>query len=205
MRTWKGRKVFFTDQDRVKYLECLAESSKQYKLDVLAWCLMPDHINLVVLPQNKDSLAKAVGRANFSYANYLNRKRKKDGKVWRGRFQSCALDDTYLKLAVCYVENMPVYEKIVRKPEKFPWSSAQAHITGKDKYELLSLDVWPAKRLRNKWSKFLAQKLDEQVREKIRMFTQTGMPLGSDEFIKKLERRFRRRLHPLPIGRPKGT
>ncbi len=197
-----GLKAFHTDKDRLMFLEILTEQAQKYSFDILAYCLLDKGFYLVGIPRKNNALSRTVGRTNFSYTHYLNNRRKKEGQLWRNRFQSCALDDKYLKLAVKYVENQPVYEKMVRKPENYPWSSASAHVAGRDELQVLSLHVWPPKRLLNKWSDFLKEKLHEEIRERIRTFTQTGRPLGGDKFIDELERKFKQRLHPLPVGRP---
>ena len=201
-RTMKGRVLFYTDQDRIMFLSILKEQANRHKTDILAYCLMRDCFNLIAVPKRQDGLAKTIGRTCFSYARYLSKRRPRNSSLWRNRFQSCALDEEYLKIAARYVEMQPVYERLVRKAEKYAWSSAKSHMTGKDEHEVLALDVWPATRLRNKWANFLSQKLGEPTREKLRSFTQTGRPIGSKPFIDKLEKKFRRRLHPLPIGRP---
>lgn len=198
----KGRAIFFTDQDRRKYLEILSQQAQFYKVDILAYCLMREHIHLVARPRRGGNLAKAIGRTNFSYARYLNRRRKQGGKLWRNRFQSCALDDRAVLTAAQYVECQPVYARLVRKAEKYPWSSASAHLKGVDKYGILALQVWPSRQLSREWSKILAQSLDKNIQAKLASYTQTGRPFGSRPFIQRLERKLGRRLHPLPVGRP---
>ncbi len=197
------RVLFYSDKDRRAYLEILADQARKCKLDILAYCLMRDHVNLVAIPRRRNALANAVGRTSFSYTNYINNRRNRDSQVWRGRFQSCALDGKYLKIAVRNVECQPVYEGLVRKPEKYRWSSASAHISGKDQFDILAMDVWPPKRTIKNWADLLAGNLSVDVREKLRTYTQTGRPLGGREFIEPLEKKFRRRLHPLPVGRPR--
>ena len=132
----------------------------------------------------------------------MNRRRNRVGPLWRDRFQSCMLDDSSLRMAVQYVECQPVYEGLVRKAEKHAWSSAQAHLTGEDEFELLALKVWPGRRNRKQWQAMLAQRLSEEQREEIRLHTQTGRPIGKKAFVTALEKKLRRRLHALPIGRP---
>ena len=113
------------------------------------------------------------------------------------------MENKFLLSAVQFVECQPVYDKKVRKAEKYDWSSAQAHITGKDEFGVLALDVWPPRPKRKQWSKILAKPLDADLREKLRMYTQTGRPFGGKAFVSALEKRFRKRLHPLPVGRPR--
>ena len=202
-RSLNGRTLFSTDADRAQYLAALAEQAQFYKADILAYCLMKDRVHLVLTPHKRGALSKVVGRTQFWYAQYHNRRRKRAGKLWHDRFHSCVLDDRdYLTKAVQFVESQPVYDKLVRKAEKYPWSSAAAHIDGSDDYEVLSFDGWPTRRLRNRWTELLSQKLDEETCAQIRLHTQTGRPWGSPAFIAELERRLRRRLHALPVGRP---
>ncbi len=196
-----NKSIFSTEKDRLVYLELLSQYARKYKLDVLAWCLMKNRVHLVVVPRTTESLAKAVGRTHFSFAQYIGKKRKGDQKVWRNRFQSCALDKKWLGIAVQSVECQPVREKLVRKAESYSWSSAAAHVSGKDPHAVLASN-WPRSAKRKTWSRWVNTPADPDALEKLRMFTQTGRPLGSDAFVKKLERKFRRRLKPLPIGRP---
>jgi len=201
-RSLNNRKIFFTDKDYAQYLEILKEKAAQYKADVLAWCLMPTYVQVVLIPRKKDSLSKTMARTHFSYAQYLNRRRNKEGTLWRNRFQSCALDEKTVVEAVKYVECQPVYSKKVRKADKYPWSSAKAHVKGTDALDLLALKVWPSRHYLKKWSAILADTVDEEMRDTIRTYTQTGRPLGNEKWVKSLERKFKRRLHALPVGRP---
>lgn len=205
-RSLDNRAVFSRKADTGVYLDLLREKSSQFKLDVLAYCLMRDSVYMVVIPRRRDSLTKGVGRTHFSYTHYFNQTRDEDGHIWRGRFQSCPLDDDYVWLAVKFVETQPLLEGKVRKAEKYPHSSAAAHVNGRDETEVLALNVWPPKGwTKKRWSKFLADKPDEEECDMLLTYAQTGRPLGSDKFVTKLEKKFRRRLHALPVGRPPGT
>ena len=202
-RSVNEQAIFLADKDYRTYLEILSEQARLYKTDILAWCLMRDNINIVATPGKKDSLAKTIGRTHFAYSQYINKRRRRKTSIWHNRFQSCALDKKFLQIAVNYVENQPVYDRLVCKAEKYPWSSAQSHITGEDEFGLVSLDHWPSRRTQKTWSGFLSQKLDRATCQKICTYTQTGRPLGSQSFIAGLEKKYRRRLHPLAVGRPR--
>lgn len=201
-RALKGRVLFSSDKDYRVYLDMLQIRARQYKVDILAYCLMRDHVNILAVPHTKVGLARSIGRTHFSYTQYLNSRRKKTGPLWRNRFQSCALGDDMVRTVAQYIECQPIYDKRLRKAEKYPWSSASAHISGIDESGVLALDVWPPKRNRKQWSEILAKKLDTDTCVKIATYTQTGRPLGSTQFIDMLEKKYRRRLRPLPVGRP---
>jgi len=194
--------VFFVDDDRHVYLELLREEAVKYGLDIVGYCLMGNHVHIVAIPQAEDSLAKAVGRAHFRYTQYINRFHKRSGHLWQGRFYSCALDDRHFWLAMRYVELNPVRGKLCRKPWRYEWSSAGAHVDGKARSELLDLRRWYDMISAEQWRKELNAGIDEADIGRLRVNTHTGRPLGSDSFLSKLERILRRRVRPLPVGRP---
>ncbi len=122
--------VFFTHQDRTIYLTWLSEYCAKHRVDILAYCLMTNHIHLVAVPSREDGLEVVLRPLHMRYAQRINRRRGWKGHLWQGRFFSSALDDAYLWAAMCYVERNPVRAKIVRKAENYRWSSARAHCQG---------------------------------------------------------------------------
>ena len=194
--------IFFVDDDWLVYLELLSRQCNKYALDIVAYCLMTNHIHLVVIPRRKDSLANAIGRTAFRYTQYINRMHKRSGHLWQGRFYSCALDERGLFLATKYVELNPIRARICRAPWRYKWSSAAVHIDPTAKSDRLNLEKWYDMISAKQWRKELKDGLDETTIEKIRLSTHTGRPLGTDSFISKVEKLLGRRVRPLPIGRP---
>jgi len=199
---------FFVDDDRRVYLEILAEQAERFGLVVHGYCLMTNHVHLIATPRSAESLAKAVGRTHWLYAQYINRFHGRCGHLWQNRFGSCGLDDRHFRSAMIYIERNPVRAKMVRKAWRYRWSSAAAHCGQKDVLSkgMLDLRVW---RLvcpdADEWPKALTAADDKALGEKLRIWTSRGRPLGSDSFISKLEKAFGRRLRPLPVGRPRKT
>jgi len=197
--------VFFVDDDRRVYLELLAKESERHALTVLGYCLMTNHVHLVAVPHREQSLAKAIGRTHWRYTRYVNRLHRRSGHLWQNRFYSCGLDEVHTVAAMRYVEQNPVRAKMVRKPWRYRWSSASAHVGDKDGVAVLDVEAWrkdwdwsP-----RRWRRMLEEGLGEQTVAHLRRQTHRGRPLGSDSFVSKLERRLGRRLRPLPIGRPR--
>jgi putative transposase len=195
--------VFFVDEDRRVYLELLQEQAGKYGLEILAYCLMTNHVHLVAIPHEEEALAQAVGRTHFRYTQYVNRLHRRSGHLWQGRFYSCALDGRHLWLALKYVELNPVRAKLCRRAWQYPWSSAALHTDEKAKSELLNLPRWYRRISGAAWRKELAEGLTDAEVARIRLRTHTGRPLGSDRFLAKLETVLGRRVRPLPVGRPK--
>ena len=195
--------IFFVDDDRRAYLDILKDNCTKYGLDILAYCLMTNHIHLIAIPGQEESLAKAIGRADFRYTQYINRMHKRTGHLWEGRFYSCVLDEKGFWLASKYVELNPVMAKICRLPWRYKWSSAAAHTGEKDKSGLLNLKKWNKMISVKEWKKELASGIDLELIGKLRLSTHTGRPLGTDSFLSKLEKFLGRRVRALPHGRPR--
>ena len=195
--------VFFVDDDRRVYLELLREQAHKYGLEILAYCLMSNHVHLVAIPHEEEALAQAIGRTHFRYTQYINRVHGRSGHLWQGRFYSCALDGRHLWLAIKHVELNPVRAKLCRRAWRYAWSSAALHVDEKAESELLDLARWYKQITAEEWRRELAEGLTEDEVARIRLRTHTGRPLGSDRFLAKLETVLGRRVRPLPVGRPK--
>lgn len=196
--------VFSDNEDRLRYLSWIEEYSHKYKLSMLTYCLMQNHVHFIAVPQNADSLARVFNTAHMRYSQYFNKKLKTNGHLWQGRFYSCALDEPHLILACRYVERNPVRMKIVKKPWQWGYSSALAHIDAKSTSPIKLknlfdiLDMTP-----ESWKKYIDSSEESASLNKIRSNTLTGRPLGGIDFVKQMEKRFQRRLLALPRGRPK--
>ena len=195
--------VFFVDDDRLVYLELLRKNCEKYGMRVHGYCLMTNHVHIVAIPEERESPAKAIGRTHFCYSQYINRFHKRSGHLWQGRFYSCALDERHFWLAMQYIELNPVRAKLCRKPWRYKWSSAAAHVDSDAKSDLLDLSCWYEMVSASRWREELADGVDEQQVARLRENTHTGRPLGSDSFLSKCEKFIGRRVRPLPIGRPK--
>ncbi len=197
--------VFFTDDDRRLYLRLLAEKSERFGLRILAYCLMTNHIHLVAIPMRPDSLAKAVGRTHFDYTQAINRRRERSGHLWQNRFFSCALERERVGAAIRYVERNPRRAKLVREPWRYPWSSAQAHVTGEDETGMLDLTEFRLLVGDGDWRDWLRIHDHATEVDRLRTHTRCGRPMGSGEFVQVIEAAQGRRLTVQPPGRPRSN
>lgn len=195
--------VFFVDDDRRMYLTLLRGQAERFGLEVLAYCLMGNHVHLIATPSAEESLAQAVGRTHFLYTQYVNRLHRRSGHLWQNRFYSCPLDGGHLCSAMCYVERNPVRARLARVAWSYPWSSAAAHTGRADRSGLLDLVAWRETWRPAGWRSQLCRPEDAEQVSRLRLSTHTGRPLASDAFLSKLERKIGRRLRPLPVGRPR--
>jgi putative transposase len=199
--------VFFTQEDRRLYLQYLRESARQNGLEVTAYCLMSNHVHLIVVPEREESLSRALGRTHLMYAQYIHQMHGRQGHLWQSRFYSNPMDDDHAWQAAAYVELNPVRAGMVRTPWEYTWSSAAVH-SGKadDKNGVLALAAWRQAMPDTNWREHLrAIAANDKVQAYIRGACRTGRPLGNDVFIAKVEAFIGHRLPRYGRGRPRGS
>ena len=188
--------VFFTHADREVYLDWLRTSARQANLRILGYCLMPNHVHLIAIPEESDSLGVALRRAHGRYATYLNARRGRTGHLWQNRFYSCALDSAHLAVALRYVERNPVRAGLAQQVEQYPWSSASVHLTGHDPRGILDMSFWQDQGAADDWRSVLAAPEDLSAVRALQRATFTGRPIGNEGFIDQLEVQLERQLRP---------
>ena len=191
--------LFFSDADRQEYLRLLAEQGKEFGLRFLSYCLMTNHVHLVVVPRKADSLARAIGEAHRLYTRRINFRQGARGYLFQGRFFSCPLDEKHGIAAVRYVERNPVRARLAKEAWDYRWSSAAFHAGLAEEDPLVVAGGWLGDA--KTWRQYL--KRDPEDMDQLRRRTRTGRPLGSERFMLRAERATSRRLRPLPGGRPK--
>lgn len=195
--------VFQSEADYRLYLDLLRANCNKFRLELWAFCLMPNHVHLIAVPMRPDSMARTLGRTHADYARHFNLKHRACGHVWQARFFSCPLDDAHLWRAMAYVERNPVRAGLVGDAVQWQWSSAGAHC-GDGQWQLARFGKWREFFDGERWMEVLRTSIDEEAwAERVRLATERGRPLGSEQFIDALERQEHRRLRPLPVGRPK--
>lgn len=156
-------------------MKIITETTQQFNIAIWAYCLMPDHVHLIAVPDKKESLSIWMRSAHTRYARYINRKTNQKGQFWQGRYASHILDETYLIACTRYIEINPVKRAYVVTPEEWPWSSARAHITGNDD-ELVQTGPL-LKRVTTKWQIFLAENRPPEEAELFYQHEKNGQPL----------------------------
>jgi putative transposase len=122
--------IFFCDNDRQYYLRLLRERMALTVTRCLSWCLMDNHVHLILIPASADSLRATLAPVHTRYAARINRLHDWTGHLFEGRYWSYPMDEAHLMRAMRYVENNPVQAGLVAHAEDWRWSSAAAHIEG---------------------------------------------------------------------------
>jgi putative transposase len=194
--------TFFGEEDFRLYRELLATWCARHGVEARAWCLMPNHVHLVLVPAAELGLRRALGEAHRRYTQTVNRRQGWVGHLWQGRFASCALDPQHLLAAVRYVELNPVRARLVATPEAWPWSSAAAHLTGREDGLVMAA---PLREAVGDWRAFLDGGLPKRDADVLRRHERTGQPLGDAGFVAELEGQLGRRLRPGKRGRRRAA
>lgn len=198
-----ARQIVFSDaQDYCVYLRLLRRYSKMHKLRIWAWCLMPNHVHLLAVPETSSTLARALGSTHRDYARYRNSRSSSCGHLWQARFYSCPIEVRGVWPVMAYIERNPVRAGLVQTAESYPWSSARCHTAASQVDKWLGTAPWCNDPSAARWREVLHIGLDEvSFRERLREATETGRPFGSDEFAEHLEDRIHRKLRRRPAGR----
>lgn len=139
MRGNDKRNIFLDNDDRSHFITTLFKKASEENADIYAYCLMKNHVHLLLCEQDCN-IARLMKRINVSTAYHFNKKYKRVGHLFQGRFVSEIVDsDDYLLAAVRYIHNNPVNAGIVSSPGKYLWSSYNDYISTK-KYNSLMTD-----------------------------------------------------------------
>ena len=195
----RRQRVFFEAGDYRLYLDLAAEAFERFSLTCWAYCLMPNHVHLILEPAEAGALAAGLSRLHQRYTRAVNAREAWTGFLWQGRFASCAMDEAHALAAVRYVERNPVAARMVGAAENWPWSSAAAHVRNEIAPPLSRIGFLD--RIAD-WRAYLAEGLSAEEAAKIGYFTGTGWPMGEPPWLETMEAQASRRLRPRARGRP---
>jgi putative transposase len=175
---------FFGGADYVAYLRYLGRFAPRCGCSIHAYCLMTNHVHLLMTPHASDACARLMKSLGQHYVQYVNRARKRSGTLWEGRFRSSLVaTERYALACYRYIELNPVRAGLVAVPREYRWSSyrrnaeydADALLTPHPAF--LSLSDDPAAR-RGQYRGLFEASLDPRLVDEIRGATRSGRALG---------------------------
>ncbi|RCX32261.1 transposase [Thioalbus denitrificans] len=152
----RRQNTFFRDDDFRVYIDLMATWCAHYGVAVWAYCLMSNHVHLIAVPEEANGLAPAISEAHRRYSRHINFREGWRGHLWQGRFASFPMEETHLLAAAQYVERNPVAAGMVKAAGDYPWSSARAHLDGRDDR---LVRVGPLLEMVSDWGAFLEEPL----------------------------------------------
>ena len=195
--------IFAEDGDYALYRDLLAERLRHHNVACWAYCLMPNHVHLILTPPDGDAasagaaLSRGVGEAHRRYTAFVNARARVTGHLFQGRFGCVAMDDAHVLNAVRYLAFNPVRARLAAVPEGWPWSSVAAHLARRD--DALA-SVGPVLERAPRFADLLDLPLAEQMAlEGFETKSANGRPLGPPAFVAMVEQRLGR---SLARGRP---
>lgn len=202
-----NRQICFTsDADLKAYANWLREAGDRYGVDIHAWVFMTNHVHLLMTPSDADSISRCMQHLGRLYVRYFNRRYRRSGTLFEGRFKSSIVQtETYYLACQRYIELNPVRAGMVVDPADYRWSSYRAHAFGKivpmwkPHTEYLALGATAQDRT-SVYRQFVAQRLSEQTISAVREALKKGLVLGDDRFKKQVERVTGVRQHHLKRG-----
>lgn len=201
--------IFFNDDDRRRYLALLRAAGEASGTACLAWCLMDNHVHLILVPSDADGLRAMLGEAHRRYTRHVNFREGWRGHLFQGRFASYPMDDAHLMTVVRYVERNPVAAGMVPSAEAWRWSSARSHLAARRAAGDPLTDVAALGRHVRNWRALLRHGLEagdldaegEAAAAAIERRLRTGRALAEQAAIARWERELDRPIAPRKPGR----
>lgn len=176
---------FFSNEDYSTYLHYLSIFSARFNCSVHAYCLMTNHVHLLITPHDVQACALFMKNLGQCYVQTINKRLERTGTLWEGRFHSCPVrSERYVLACYRYIELNPVRASMVTAPSEYPWSSYSANAEGQANqllrahaaYEALDRD--PMQRVKS-YRALCSEALSATVMEDIRNATRRGFVVGT--------------------------
>jgi len=192
-----GAPTFFGDADYRLYRDLLAEQARAANVEVWSWVLMPNHVHLILVPNEPDGLRRCLAATHRRYAGHIHARLGRTGHFWRGRFGCVAMDEPHLAAALRYIALNPVRARLVTQAADWPWSSVHALLSATDDGLTTTgpvLSRYP------RFAELIATADENELTQRLRKAESIGRPVGDTAFLKRLEAESDRALAPARRG-----
>jgi putative transposase len=192
--------IFHEPADYTSFVNLIVKSQRRLPMSIFAVCLMPNHVHLVVRPQDNAALARWMQWLFTTHARHYHEKYGTSGHVWQGRYKHCPVqDDHYLLTLLRYVERNALRAKLVARAEDWRWGSLCWRNTANAPLSLepppLALPGW--------WTEFVNQPMTAAELEAIRTSVNRQRPYGDPEWVKEKAREAGLNQSLVDVGRPR--
>ena len=181
----RRQQLFLEEGDYALYLDLMGEACRSNGVDVWSYCLMPNHVHLIMVPADRHGLSRAVGEAHRRYSACINARLRVTGHLFQGRFGCVATDEARLLTAIRYVAMNPVKAKLAQDVTGWRWSSARALAAGQDD---LLVTCAPVLERTGDFLRFLDADEDQSLLASLERGASIGRPLMDEACLEALER-----------------
>lgn len=197
-------RLFHKDADYAAFVKILAEALKRYPVDLLTYCLMPNHWHLVLRPRDDRALAGFMGWVSVTHVrrHHEHYHTRGGGHLYQGRFKSFPVQDDGHFLTLCrYVEANALRAGVVKSAESWPWSGLWQRL---NRVGDPWLSRWPAERGAH-WARLVNASLPEAELENLRQCVIRGRPWGEGSWVRETAERLDLGFTLREVGRPKKS
>ena len=202
------QRIFHDDRDREMLLDLLCEYAGRMEVAVHSYVLMTNHIHLLATPSSSTGLPGMMQAVGRRYVQYFNKRHKRSGTLWEGRYRSTVIQtDRYLLACMVYIDLNPVRAGMVAKAADYPWSS-HGHYVGRRHDRLLTphplywqLGNTPFAR-EVAYAEMVEEGVAAEQRSALTESALKGWVLGEPDFIADVQSRIGRRVVRGRAGRP---
>lgn len=191
--------VFDDAEDYDYFLKLLHGGLKREAVELHAYCLMPNHFHLLLVPQKEESLSHLMQWVMTSHVRYYHKKNKTSGHIWQGRYKSFIVQkESYYLSLLRYIEANPLRARLVDNAQEWLYSSLRERMT--HQRELLSA---PLAELSTDWALHVNTPIAHKDLETIRNSVNRQSPLGESVWQEKTAIHYGLSSTLNPRGRPK--
>jgi putative transposase len=185
--------VFFSDDDRHTYLETLQQAADENRCAVHAYVLMTNHVHLLLTPEHAEGPSRTMQAVGRTYVRHVNRRYRRTGTLWEGRFKSALIDsEQYLLSCSRYIELNPVRAGMVQHPAEYRWSSYRRNALGENDSLITPHLIYDhldstANDRQAAYAKLFLNRMDQAALDTLRTGTQSGSVIGNERFRNQIE------------------
>lgn len=198
---------FFKERDFAIYLGWLDRAARTYGVVLHAYVLLPDHVHLLATPTLEGAVSRMMQYLGRHYVQHINKTYGRCGTLWERRYHASVVEsEGYLLNLYRYIDLHPVRAGLVKTPERYPWSSANAHLGALESPFVLDHELYmrlgDSRGARaSAYGALIREPIEEAARSQIRAAWRQGGVLGSDDFKDRIENQLGRRVRPARRGR----
>lgn len=195
-----GHVVFQKDADYRAFIEIMKEAKIRYAVKLFAYCLMPTHFHMVLMPRQAGDLSRWMQWLMTSHVRRYHRHYGTTGHIWQGRYKSFLIQlDSHLIVVLRYVESNPLRAGLVHSAKDWPWSSCLESVGTRPRFLVDEVPV----ELPKDWSEYVDEPMGGKELERVRQSVNRQSPYGNPLWEIEVTKEFGLESTIRPRGRPR--